>query len=78
MMYAKQYFKKHGDADVLYFTIDSLAFPDELEAGKHADALDDNTVIPITRAEAHAAMRDMGIRSDDDIPDNGFEGLDEE
>jgi uncharacterized protein YuzE len=61
MKHAKHYFKKYPKAEVLYFTTDDLAFTDMQTAMNHALELEDDIIIPITRKEAIAAIRDMGI-----------------
>ena len=59
MKHAKYYFKKHPKADVLYFTADDMAFTDANMAEEHAMVLEDDLVIPITRKEAMAAIKDI-------------------
>ena len=59
MKHAKYYFKKYHAVEVLYFTTDDMAFTDVTVAKAHSLTLDDDLIIPITRKEAKAAMRDM-------------------
>lgn len=59
MRHAKHYFKKYPSAEVLYFTADELAFTELTAATDHASELDDDFVIPTTRKEAMAAIKDM-------------------
>ncbi len=61
MKNAKHYFRKHPKAEVLYFTADQLAFTEMSQAREHAQELDDDYVIPITRREARAAIKDMMV-----------------
>ena len=61
MRNAKKYFVHHPGAKLLWFTADNLAFTDEASATAHARKLDDQTVLPITRKEANAAFKDMGL-----------------
>ncbi|PQJ12129.1 hypothetical protein CJD36_010105 [Flavipsychrobacter stenotrophus] len=61
MKNAKHYFKKYPRVEVLYFTADDLAFTELTAATDHASELDDDFVIPITRKEAMAAIKDMMV-----------------
>lgn len=69
MKHAQQYFKKYRTATILYFTCDDLAFTNEQEATRRARMLDDDTVIPITRQEADAAMADIVDDGWDELPE---------
>ena len=55
MKNAKEFFEQH-DADVLYFTSDSLAFFDVQHAQKHARQLEDKTISTLTRDEVNGAV----------------------
>lgn len=67
-MQTKQFFTKYRNAEVLHFTMDNLAFVSEAEALRHAHTLEDDTVIPISRAVTRAAMKDMGIEDCEEFP----------